>query len=292
MGRFRMPARRSSLIATAVVRAGGGLATLPALASSAAAGTPTTVGPAGHNYTAALATGTTATFLVGTTTVTCNQSGNNGTVPAEPGNSADGPVVSALTPATFSNSGGACPTSVFFTTATTVSNSTNGSWTIAQQYDPAGSTGTMTIPQGGVVTTISGLASCVVTVAPNGPASFTGPWIQGDGTALPVLDFSAGVSLPITVTGGFGCPVGATAATFKAKYVITDTTDPAQRITVAAGPVAPTASPTVSPSDEPTVAPTDEPTATPTDEPTVAPTDEPTVAPTDEPTVEPTETVG
>jgi hypothetical protein len=297
MGRFRMPARRSSLVAAAVVLAGAGLAILPALASSAAAGTPTTVGPAGHNYTAALATGTTASFLVGTTTVTCNRSGNDGTVPAEPANSADGPVVSALTPATFSNNGGACPTNVPFTTATTVSNSTNGSWTIAQQYDPAGSTGTMTIPQAGVVTTISGLASCVVTVAPNGPTSFTGPWIQGDGTVLPVLDFSAGVSLPITVTGGFGCPTGATTATFKAKYAITDTTDAAQQITVSAGPVAPTASPTteptVSPTDEPTATPTDEPTATPTDEPTATPTDEPTtVPPTDEPTVEPTETVG
>jgi len=132
-----------------------------------------------------------------------------------------------------------------------------------------------------------------VTVAPNGPASFTGPWIQGDGTVLPVLDFSAGVSLPITVTGGFGCPTGATTATFKAKYAITDTTDATQKITVSAGPVAPTASPTVSPTDEPTVAPTDEPTATPTGQPTVTPTDEPTIVPpTDEPTVEPTETVG
>jgi hypothetical protein len=303
MGRFRMPARRSSLIGAAVVLAGAGLTALPALASPAAAAVSTTVGPAGHNYTAALVTGSTATFLVGTTTVTCNQSGNNGAVPTEPGNTADGAVVSTLTPATFANNGGACPTNVLFTTARTVSNSTNGSWTIGLQYDPAGSTGTMTIPQAGVVTTISGLASCVVTVAPDGPASFTGPWIQGDGTTAPVLDFSAGVSLPIRVTGGLACPTGATTATFKARYAVSDTTDPAQRITVSAGPVAPTESPTVaptasptdeptvSPTDEPTVSPTDEPTPTPTDEPTVSPTDEPTPTPTDEPTVSPTETV-
>jgi len=261
MGRFRTPARRSSL-AVAAVLAGAGLTAFPSLASAATTGTPTTVGPAGHNYTAALVAGTTATFVVGGTTVTCNQAANDGTVPAEPGNSAAGPVVSALTPATFSDDGGACPTNIFFTTASTVSNSTNGSWTIAQQYDAAGSTGTMTIPQAGVITTISGLASCVVTVAPNGPTSFTGPWVQGDGTALPVLDFSAGVSLPITVTGGFGCPVGATAATFKAKFAISDTTDPTQRITVSAGPVTPTDSPTVTPTDSPTVTPTDEPTPT------------------------------
>ena len=280
MGRSRMPARRSSLVAAAVVLAGAGLTALPSLASAAAA-VPTTVGPAGHSYTAALATGTTATFLVGTTTVTCNQSGNNGAVPAEPGNSSDGPVVSSLTPATFANNGGACPTNVLFTTARTVSNSTNGDWTIGLQYDPAGSTGTMTIPKAGVVTTISGLASCVVTVAPDGPTSFTGPWTQ-TGTAAPVLDFSAGVALPIKVTGGLACPTGATTATFKARYVVTDTTDPAQTITVSAGPIAPTASPTV----EPTVVPTDEPT-------TAAPTDEPTDTPTtDAPTPDPTDTTG
>jgi YD repeat-containing protein len=286
MGRFRMPARRSSLVAAAVLLAGAGLTALPALASSAAAATATTVGPAGHSYTASLATGTTAGFLVGNTTVTCNESSNTGAVPAEPGNTADGPVVSTLTPATFANDGDACPTNVPFTTASTVSNSTNGDWTIALQYDPAGSTGTMTIPQAGVVTTISGLASCVVTVAPDGPTSFSGPWTNGDGTTGPVLDFSAGVELPITVTGGFGCPTGATSATYTARYVVTDTTDPAQQITVSAGPAAPTESATVAPSDEPSGPATDEPTVSPTDEPTITP-------PSDEPpTAEPTETVG
>jgi YD repeat-containing protein len=261
-------ARRSALAATAVV-AGAGLVALPAGPAQAAAST--TVGPAGHSYTAALVPGTTATFLVGSTTVTCNQSGNDGAVPAEPANtSADGPVVSSLTPATFTNNGGACPTNVLFTTARTVSNSTNGDWRIALQYDEAGSVGTMTIPQAGVVTTISGLASCVVTVAPDGPASFSGPWVPGSATSPPVLDFSAGVALPIRVTGGLACPTGSTTATFTARYAVTDTTDPAQQITVSAGAPAPS-EPTPS---EPT--PTD-PTPTPTDP---APTD-PTPTPTD-----------
>jgi YD repeat-containing protein len=295
MGRSLLPARRTSLTAAGVLLAGAGLIAIPALAAPAAAAVATTVGPAGHSYTAALAAGSTASFLVGTTTVTCNQSGNTGAVPAEPANSnADGPVVSALTPATFTNNGGACPTNVLFTTARTVSDSTNGDWTIGLQYDPAGSVGTMTIPQAGVVTTISGLASCTVTVAPDGPASFSGPWVNGDGTALPVLDFSAGVTLPIRVTGGLACPTGATTATFTARYTVTDTTDPTQQITVSAGtPAPPTASPsdepTVTPTASPTVSPTDEPTATPTDEPTVPPTDEPTATPTDEPTVPPTD---
>lgn len=256
-------ARRSALVAAAVV-AGAGLVAIPA--GPALAASSTTVGPAGHSYTAALVAGTTATFLVGTTTVTCNQSSNNGAVPAEPGNtSTDGPVSSTLTPALFTNNGGNCPTNVLFTTAKTVSNSTNGSWTIAQQYDAAGSTGTMTIPQGGVVTTISGLASCVVTVAPNGPASISGPWVDGTATSNPVLNFSAGVSLPIKVTGGLTCPTGATTATFKARYAVVDTTDATQKITVSAPAPVPTVEPTVEPTVDPTVEPTVEPTVDPTE---------------------------
>lgn len=225
---------------TGVVAALGlGLGVLPAVPALAlAAGT--TVGPAGHAYAATLVSGTTAAFVAGSTTVTCNQSGNTGLVPAEPANtSPDGPVVSAVTPATFTNNGGNCPTNVLFTTARTASNNTNGDWTIALQYDAAGSTGTMTIPTAGVVTTISGLASCTVLVAPDGPATLTGPWIDGTETSPPVLDFSAGVSLPIRVTGGLTCPTGATTATFRARYAITDTTDATQQITVTDGTVAP-----------------------------------------------------
>jgi hypothetical protein len=281
-----MPARRSSLIASAVVLAGVGLAALPILASPAAAATATTVSPAGHNYTASLATGTTAQFLVGGTTVSCNQSSNTGSVPAEPAHSSgDGAVVSTVSPSTFANNGGNCPTNVPFTTARTVSNTTNGTWTIGLAFDPAGSTGTLTVPKAGVVTTISGLASCVVTVAPDGPTSFTGPWTNASGSTAPTLDFSAGVSLPIKVTGGLACPTGATTATFRAKYVITDTTDATQRIAVSAGPVAPTASATSEPTA--TADPTDPPTAEPTDPPTAEPTDP---APTDPPTADPTET--
>jgi YD repeat-containing protein len=255
MGSLRV-AGRVSLITAGVVLAGAGVVGFTAGVAQAASGT--TVEPAGHSYTAALVTGSTATFVVGSTTVTCNQSGSTGAVPAEPDNTtADGPVVSPLSPATFSNNGGNCPTNVLFTTARTVTNTTNGDWTVGLQYDPAGSTGTMTIPQAGVVTTISGLASCTVTVAPAAAASITGPLVAGDGTTPPVLDFSAGVSLPITVTGGLACPTGATTATFSARYAINDTTDPAQQITV--GPAA--AAPTDTPTPEPTETPTPDPTA-------------------------------
>ncbi len=295
MGRFTLPTftKRSTLTIAGVLVAGAGLIAIPALASPASAATGTTVTPAGHSFSATLVTGTTASFLVGSTTVTCNQSGNTGSVPAEPDNTAPDAVVSTITPSTFANNGGSCPTNVLFTTAKTVSNTTNGTWTIGLRYDAAGSTGTLTIPKAGVVTTISGLASCVITVAPDGPTSFTGPWVNSNGTSQPVLDFSAGVNLPIKVTGGLACPTGSTTALFKAKYTTTDTTDASQRITVSAGPTPPSATPSdepsATPTDAPTVTPTGEPTATPTDEPTVTPTAEPTVTPTDQPTVSPTE---
>jgi hypothetical protein len=279
--------RRFTLLTAGAVAAAAGFVAFAAGPAHAAAGT--TVEPAGHAYTAALASGSSATFVVGSTTVTCNQSGTTGAVPPAPGNTnPDGPVASPLTPATFANNGGACPTNVLFTTARTATNATNGDWTIALQYDPAGSTGTMTIPQAGAVTTISGLASCTITVAPDGPASFTGPLVAGDGTNPPVLDFSAGVTLPISVTGGLACPTGATTATFAARYAITDTTDPTVQITVGPAAVTPTESPTAEPTATPTESPTAEPTATPTESPTAEPpTATPTESPTESPTAEP-----
>lgn len=291
MGNLSASPRHLARLGAAGVLAAAGLAVLPS--SPAFAAPSTTVSPAGHGYTASLLPGTTANFVVGNTTVRCNTSVNVGAVPAEPGNtSADGAVTSTLTPPTFTNNGGACPTNVLFTNARTVANTTNGDWTIGLQYDEAGPTGTMTIPQGGVITTITGLASCTVTVAPDGPAAFTGKWVPGTATSAPVLDFSAGVNLPIKVTGGITCPLSATTAVFTARYAVTNTTDPAQQITVSAGAPAPEptspepSAPPTSPDPSPTTpAPTDEPTVDPT-EPTVDPT-APPVDPTESP-VEPT----
>ncbi|MEJ3748229.1 hypothetical protein WEI85_33705 [Actinomycetes bacterium KLBMP 9797] len=202
-------------------------------ATPALAAPSTTVTPAGHAFSASLVAGTTADFVVGSTTVACDTSSTAGAVPAEPGNAtADGAVTSVIAPPSFSNAGGACPTNIVFTTATTTTNNDAGDWTIALQYDPAGSTGTLTIPTGGVVTTTAGLAACTIVVAPDAPASVSGPWVPGTDTSLPVLDLSAGVEVPIAVSGGFGCPTAATAATFSASYEIADTTDPAVQITV------------------------------------------------------------
>jgi hypothetical protein len=205
-----------------------------ALAGPAQADTSsTTVTPAGDSFQAALVPGVSAAFEVGSTTVNCSESSASGQVPAAPDNSnPSGPVVSPLQPPTFANGADACETNIPFTTAATTSNATNGPWSVSIQYDPAGSTASLVIPQSGVVTQVSGLASCTVTVAPDGPAVVSGPFIPATDTSPAVLDLSAGVSVPITVTGGWFCPTAATSATFSAQYSLTDTTDSTQQITV------------------------------------------------------------
>lgn len=226
--RVRLSPRHTprTLIAAGVL--GLAAALIPAGVAAAAASS-TTVTPAGHAFTASLSAGT-ASFTVGSVSVNCNRSSTSGAVSAEPGNTnAEGPVVGPITAPVFANgTSSSCPTSVPLTTAVST---TSGEWTIGLQYDPAGSTGTLTIPQGGVVTRISGLASCTITVAPTGPAGVTGAWVPG---TPPLLDFSAGVSVPIKVAGGFGCPTAATSAVFSAVYRVDDTTDPASTITITA----------------------------------------------------------
>jgi len=196
----------------------------PALAATGS----TTVTPAGDTYVASLTSGTKAAFGAGASTVTCSGSTATGQVAAAPGNAAPaGPVASAITPPSFTG----CSPNVFLTSAKVTTNATNGDWKIALQYDPAGVTGSLTIPQGGQVMAISGLASCTITVAPNGPVTIDGTWTPGTATAAPKLSFS-GVSVPIAVTGGLFCPSSSTSGTFSASYDVTDTTDPAAQISV------------------------------------------------------------
>lgn len=197
-------------------------------APASAAVSSTTATPAGDSFSASVVSGT-GSFTVGSVTVNCNQSTTSGAIPAAPGNhNAAGPVTGPITAPTFTNNGGACPTNVALTKATIT---TSGSWSVALQYDAAGSTATLTIPQGGAVATISGLASCTITIAPTGPATVTGAWVAG---TLPSIDFSAGPTVPIKVTGGFGCPTSATTAVFKATYQVTDTTNPSAVIAITA----------------------------------------------------------
>ncbi|WP_236242672.1 hypothetical protein [Streptomyces sp. CC228A] len=219
----RTPSPRKSVALLTGLAAAGALAltgTTPAVAQpgSAAAGA-TTVTPAGHGFAATLSGK--ATLKSGSVTVTCSVSTSSGTVPAAPANhNPAGPVVSALTPPTFSS----CTTSMPGVSATVT---TSGSWTVSMQYGSP-IVASFTVPTGGLVVKTSGLASCTVTAAPNGPADTSGTWTNG---APSKLAFT-GASVPIKVVGGFGCPTSATSSSFTATYVVTDTTDPAQQITV------------------------------------------------------------
>ncbi|MFE2144601.1 hypothetical protein ACFXA3_23170 [Streptomyces sp. NPDC059456] len=179
----------------------------------------TTVTPAGHSFKATLSGK--ATLKAGSVTVTCSVSVSTGTVPAAPGNqNASGPVSSPISPPTYSS----CTSSVWGVTPTVT---TSGSWSVSMQ-DGSPITATMTVPVGGLVVQTSGLATCTVTAAPSAPANVAGTWANG---APPSLTFT-NASVPVTVTGGFGCPTSATSSTFNAVYKVTDTTDPAQQITV------------------------------------------------------------
>jgi hypothetical protein len=210
-------------LAVAGVAAGALLLASPAMAATSS----TTVTPAGDGFQATVASGTTAGFAAGSVSVSCNASQASGTIPTDNTNPS-GPITSTVTPATFTG----CSTNIAFVTASAASNNTKGDWSIALQYDPAGSTGTLTIPQGGVVLTNGGLASCTTVVAPDAPITIPGTWTPGTATSAPQLVFD-NVSVPISVTGGMFCPVSSTAGTFSATYDVTDTTTPSAQVTVA-----------------------------------------------------------
>ncbi|MFD7256664.1 hypothetical protein [Streptomyces sp. NPDC059874] len=214
-----MSRTRTALALGTAAAAALSLASFTASAAPLPAAGSTTVTPAGHDFKATLSGK--ATLKAGSVTVTCSVSVSTGTVPAAPGNqNAAGPVSSPISPPTYSS----CTSSMWGVTPTVT---TSGAWTVSMQHDSP-ITATMTVPVGGLVLRTSGLASCTVTAAPTAAANVGGTWANG---APPSLTF-ANASVPVKVTGGFGCPTSATSSTFNAVYLVTDTTDPAQQITV------------------------------------------------------------
>ncbi|MGW7456197.1 hypothetical protein [Streptomyces sp. NPDC054797] len=204
---------------------GMAVAAAVAAASATATATPlplagsTTVTPAGHGFQAVLSGK--ATLKAGSVTVTCTVSVATGTVPAAPGNTNPaGPVSSPISAPTYSS----CTSSMPGVTPTVT---TSGAWAVSMQ-NGSPVTATMTVPVGGLVVKTTGLASCTVTAAPTAAASVGGSWTNGAPSTLTFTN----ASVPVTVTGGFGCPTSATSSTFNAVYRVTDTTDPAQQITV------------------------------------------------------------
>ncbi|MCX5010394.1 hypothetical protein OG765_05270 [Streptomyces sp. NBC_00555] len=212
--------RTRTALALGMAAAGAlSLASVTASAAPLPVAGSTTVTPAGHAFKATLSGK--ATLKAGSVTVTCTVSVATGTVPAAPGNqNAAGPVSSPISAPTYSS----CTSSMPGVTPTVT---TSGAWTVSMQ-NGSPITATMTVPVGGLVVKTTGLASCTVTAAPTAAANVGGSWANG---TPPSLTFT-NASVPVKVTGGFGCPTSATSSTFNALYLVTDSTDPAQQITV------------------------------------------------------------
>ncbi len=189
----------------------------------------TTVTPAGDSFQGNLSRGTTASFSTGSAKLTCSKSSFAGKVPQAPSNtSRTGPLNMDATPPSFTD----CPTGNPLTNASVSTNTDNGNWAFAFQNDPAGPKGTVTIPKGGIVGAVTGIANCKVLVAPNGPVTITGDWTPGSASTAARLSIHA-TDVPMKVTGGALCPTSQTSGAFSATYDITDTTTPGSQITIA-----------------------------------------------------------
>ncbi|OKK22295.1 hypothetical protein AMK16_03810 [Streptomyces sp. CB00455] len=212
--------RSRTALALGIAAAGAlSLASATATAAPLPLAGSTTVTPAGHSFKATLSGK--ATLKAGSVTVTCTVSVSTGTVPAAPGNTNPaGAVSSPISPPTYTS----CTSSMPGVTPTVT---TSGAWTVSMQ-NGSPITATMKVPVGGLVVTTSGLANCTVTAAPTAPANVGGSWVNGAPSTLTFTN----ASVPVTVTGGFGCPTSATSSTFNAVYKVADTTNPAQQITV------------------------------------------------------------
>ncbi len=176
------------------------------------------ISPPGDAFTA---TSTSVQFTVGPVTVTCTSSSTSGTVPVAG-------ACGSITAPTFSG----CMTNLG-TDATVLA---SGDWTLCVANNGGTPTGTLTIPQRGVLASATILGStCTATAAPNGPENITGLFTNGTSatpTANPaskVVFTSAGV--PITSGGSPGCPMEST-STLTATYTVNDTTNPSAAITV------------------------------------------------------------
>ncbi|MGK5732723.1 hypothetical protein [Streptomyces sp. URMC 124] len=217
----------------ALLACGAGLAVTAALTLTGAAGAQagpaagsTTVTPAGHSFAATL--NGKATFKAGSVTATCTASSSqpsadpaSNRIPDAPDNhNPSGPVSSSINPPTYSG----CTASIAGVTTTVT---TSGTWRVSMQYGSPISA-TLSIPVGGFVLESKGLANCTITAAPDAPADIVATYTNGAPSTLTV----ANATVPVKVTGGFGCPTSAKSSVFNAVYDITDTTDPASQITV------------------------------------------------------------
>ncbi|MFT2014979.1 hypothetical protein ACMA1D_03890 [Streptomyces sp. 796.1] len=193
--------------------------------SSARAAGSTTVSPAGH-YFAAKQSGD-VVLKAGPLTVTCavstsqpTGSGTANQIPAAPNNTnASGPVSGTISAPTFES----CTSNV---PGLNVSIATSGTWGISIQHG-APITANLSTPSGGLVMSLTGALTCTGT---SGAANVGGTWTNGAPAKLAYAESS----VPVTITGGAGCPTDITSATLSAAYDVSDVTDPATALTVTA----------------------------------------------------------
>jgi hypothetical protein len=191
----------------------------------------TKVTTAGDALQGALPQGMTADFSASTGQdvgkMTCASSSFTSNVPQAPSNAAAGPVSLEMSAPSFSD----CDAGTSLVKASLTTNSDNGTWSLALQHDPAGTKGTLTVPQAGLVVTISGLANCTGTIAPDGPVTIPATWTPGTATSDPQLSVSSD-AVPMKLTGDAICPASVNTGAFSATYNITDTTTPGSQIAV------------------------------------------------------------
>lgn len=221
---------RSRVLATSAAGVAAAAAIALSLAGTATAESParaaagsTTVTPAGH-YFAAKQSGD-VVLKAGDLTVTCavstsapSGSGSANQIPAAPGNTnPSGPVSGTITAPTFES----CTSNV---PGVNVSIATSGTWGISIQHGTP-ITANLSTPAGGLVMNLSGAINCTGT---SGAANVGGTWTNGAPAKLTYHQSS----VPVTITGGAGCPTDITSASLSAAYDVSDVTDPAAELTV------------------------------------------------------------
>jgi hypothetical protein len=177
----------------------GVLAVAPGLGGHAAYADA--VSPGGP-FTAALCSGTRATFRLGTATVSCTVSSTSGTATT----SASGqPICGNITAPTLS---GCTVNAGFFSFG--ASCTTSGTWNLCASSSGAAN---LTIPQNGVSCTASVVGqTCRANSTTTAAATISGSWSN---TSSSATFTNQGVS--VVTSGGFPCP-SATSAVFSAQF--------------------------------------------------------------------------
>jgi hypothetical protein len=183
----------AAVLGTGVLAVALGIGDHPAFADA--------VSPTG-SFSAALCTGTKATFKLGTATVSCNVSATSGSATS----SASGqPICDPIAAPTLTGCTVSAGGFSFGATCTAT-----GTWNLCAS---SGGTSSLTIPKNGVVCTASVFGqSCKATSTTAGATTISGTWNNTTSSAA-----FTNQSVPVVTSGGFPCPSSNTAV-FSAQY--------------------------------------------------------------------------